>query len=241
MQSFKIALGFLTLFGWPQRAAASPQELGRASPYFPLVGLFLGLILALLDRLLDPYLASEILAVLLVAFLVLMSRGVHLMAMGGLFEGLESAAGAERDKPAGRGGATIFAFVAVMMVVVLKISSIEVIGEFRAQTLILTPLMGRWAMVLSAYGADWSDGGMERMWGEHVRGRHLFWATGATLALAVAIGGRIGLWTALWVSLFTLGCKAALQRRLGGLPPGSLGAAVELNEALALVLFASLS
>ena len=62
MKSAFTAFKFLTVASRFDRTPLSPQQLGAAIPYFPLVGIFLGFVLVLLNRLFDPHLESEILA-----------------------------------------------------------------------------------------------------------------------------------------------------------------------------------
>jgi len=64
MKSALAAFKFLTLARRFDQAQVSPQQVGAAIAYFPLVGIFLGLVLVLLNRWLDPHLESEILGVL---------------------------------------------------------------------------------------------------------------------------------------------------------------------------------
>ena len=82
MRSFWTALKFLTAFPWPRKLSPTAQEIGRSTPFFPLVGFGLGLILALLNRILEPYLESEILGVVLVVVLILATRAQELEAQG---------------------------------------------------------------------------------------------------------------------------------------------------------------
>lgn len=237
MRCFWTAVKFLTAFPWPKSFTLAPQEIGQATPFFPLVGFLLGLILVLLNWLLEPYLESEILGVVLVAFLILLTRAGHLEGLGKSFERVTS--GASEEKTIGdRVG--IFGLLAILMVVMLKFRAIEVMGEMRSQGLLLAPTLSRWSMVILAYSSRPIQEGMGRSIVNQVSGRHLAWATIFALFLALLFASRLGLWIALWVSLLTLVSGLFLRRRSGGISGDDGGAIGEICEAFVLVLFASL-
>ena len=238
MNALFAALKYLTIFPWPRRVPAA--DLGRASSLFPLVGLFLGLILLFFNWLLDPYLSSEILSVLLVTLLIVMTRAVHITGLRETFDGLEIAGERKAGSAAAREDRLrIFGLLAVVIVVALKFRAIEVMGEARNQGLLLAPVLGRWSMVVLAYGSSSQREGAGRILSEEVRGLHLFIATAISLALVAALSGRAGFWIALWVSLVALVGRSTLHRRLGGVAEDNFGAIEELTEAIALTLFAS--
>lgn len=240
MGSFWTALKLLTIFPWPKADTGSVEKIGRSAPFFPVVGFCLGLILVLLNKLLEPYLASEILSVVLVTSLILMTRALHLDGLGDTFDGLGAKGGREDAfKAIGDSRIGIFGLLAVLVVIVLKFRAIEVMGEARNQGLLLAPVLGRWAMVVLAYGSESAHEGLGQIMVEHVRGRHLFIATAMTLTFVVVLTGRLGLWIALWISVFTLLSRNFLHRRLGGVTGDTFGAVGEMAETFALVFFAS--
>ena len=241
MRSFWTALKFLTAFPWPRKLSPTAQEIGRSTPFFPLVGFGLGLILALLNRVLEPYLESEILGVVLVVVLILATRAQELEALGESFDTIRSGAVREVTNKGGRRGQLgIFGILAVLVVVTLKFRAIEVMGEVRNQGLLLAPVFGRWSMVILAYGSSpkWEEAGEVML--DSVRGSHLFWATTLTLPLVILFSAGLGLWIALWVSLLPLVAGLYLHRRFGGLSGDNLRALGEIAEAFAMVLFALL-
>ncbi|MBI1994483.1 MAG: adenosylcobinamide-GDP ribazoletransferase [Deltaproteobacteria bacterium] len=228
MRSFVVALRFLTLFPWPGKPLLS-HEIGRSSPFFPVVGFFVGLILVLLNRLLEPYLESEILGIVLVAVLVVVTRAQHLQGLKVTFDEISFRVRREGGKS---GAPEVFGFLAVAVAFLLESRAIEVMGEVRSQGLLLAPVLGFWSVVI-----------LEQKIAavlDRVRGVHLFWATAMTLPLVIGFSGGVGLWITLWVSLLTLAAGSYLRRRQGGVTGDSFGAVAELSEALAMVLYASL-
>ncbi len=241
MKRFWTALKFLTIFPWPRPITAGPGEVARSTPFFPVVGFCLGLILAFLNQILDPYVASEILSVVLVTVMILITRATQLSGLGKTFDSLNPD-GNRRDtiQPTGNNRVGFLGFLAVLIVIAFKVRAIEVMGEVRSQGLLLAPVLGHWAMTILAYGSKSTRKEIDDIAVAEVQGRHILLATAVTLALVAIFSGRQGLWIALWISFLTILIRTYLHRRQGGLTRNSLGAASELNEALALVLFASL-
>lgn len=238
MRSLLVALQFLTVFPWPQQTNPSPEEIGKSSFLFPVVGFCLGLLLVLSNWLLEPHLPSGILSLVLVTLLILMTRGLHLDGLGDTFDGLGAKGGRENALKAMADSRTgIFGLLAVVVVLAFKFRAVELITEERWQALLLAPLLGRWAMVVLAYGSDSARQGLGQMMVEHVGGWNLFLATAITLVLVLGLSGRTGLWVVLWISFLTAGSRRYFHRRLGGVTGDTFGAVGELSETLALVLF----
>ncbi len=241
MSIFLTALKFLTVFPWPRQMPTTPAEIGRSAPFFPLVGLCLGLVLTLLNQLLAPHLPGKILSVFLVTLMILMTRALHLDGLGDTFDGLGAKGG--RDKilqVMGDSRIGTFGLLAVVVVILFKVGSLEVLGEKRNQALLLAPVLGRWAMVGLACGSLSAREGMGRIMVEHVKGRHLLLATGLTLVVVLPLAGVTGLGIALGVSLFTWMSRSYLHSRLGGVTGDTFGAVGEISETFSMVIFASI-
>ena len=241
MFSFLTAVRFLTAIPWPRGKEATPEEVAKSASFFPVVGLFSGLILVLVDRLLDPYLASEVLSVVLVTILILITRAMDLDGLAETWDRLGGRVGVEASQRSERGRCLgVCGLLAVIVTVALKFRAIEVMGEARSPGLLLAPVLGRWAMVVAAYGSASARQEGERILVEHVRSAQLALATTFALIGVALLARRLGLWIALWVSLLALVSRRYLHRRLGGVGGADLRAVGEASEALALVLFASL-
>lgn len=235
MQTLSAAFKYLTLWHFFATIPPNCETIGRAAKYFPLVGLVLGLMLALANYLLAPHLHSEILSVTLIGFLIVLTGGRHL-------EGLKQTFGAFDTRTPGAKGQAYesLAVAAIVFVILLKTAAVESIDEKLTLSLLLAPLLARWALVTFLYGDHSQFGEIPKLIAEQVTFSQLFAGTAATLALSVYFLGRKGLWIALIVSLFGLLIRALLHRRDGVLTYASLGAVVELSEALSLILLATL-
>ncbi len=222
------------LIGAADEIDQAPSHIGALR--FPLVGLVLGLLLMIINRALEPYLPSEILAVALLAILLLATGCRHMAGTQETFDSLWS-----RRMLDGTTQKQQFpGLLAVLMVALLKVQSIEVGGESRALSLLLTPLLARWSLILFLFGSTTAADDTSRRIAENVRPWHLIVATVISLVIALLIAGVQALWVSLSLSIFALLARNYLNRREGGISPASCGALIELSESLSFALFASL-
>jgi adenosylcobinamide-GDP ribazoletransferase len=239
VRSLLIALQFLTVFPWLRSIAPSAEEIGRSTAFFPLVGFFLGGILASINWLLAAYAPPEILSVTLVALLALLTRGLHLDGLADTFDGL--GAGGDREhvfKVMNDSHPGVFGLLAIVLVIAFKLRAIAFMSGGRWQALLLAPVVGRWSMVVLGYQSQPAWEGLGKVIVQHMRGQDLVLATAISLIVVALLSGRTGLWIMLCVSLFAIGSKKYLHKRLGGVTGDTFGAVGELSEASALVFFA---
>ncbi len=236
MKSIWAALQFLTIARRFRKVEMSASEIGRAIFYFPLVGLVLGLILAGLNEALEPYLESEILGTVHVTILILITGAVHLEETKKTFERLSIGSQAERAAGSSQG---IYGLLALLLIVLFKVRAIEVIGETRSLSLLLTPVLARWAPLMLLYGGS-SAGNDSASMTAQLRSWQFAVSTALTLTAAAYFAGTAGLWVGLSLSLLALFARMLVHRRSGGLGRDDLGLLIELSETLAFVLFASL-
>jgi len=235
MKCLIAAFQYLTIWGRLSRTPTSVETIGKAAIYFPLVGLCLGLLLALLNYGLAVYVDGEILSVLLIAVLVITTGGTHIEGAMMTFQGFRT----ERSSPT-PSHANFWGFVAIFFLLSFKISAIDVIDDKIAMSLLLTPVFGRWTLVLFIYGYHDRCEEIPRRIAQHVRFWHLLVTTLATLGAAVYLLGRKGLWIGLVLSIMTLLIRSLLHRHHSVLTHENFGAMVELSETLSLLLLASL-
>jgi adenosylcobinamide-GDP ribazoletransferase len=237
MKSALAAFKFLTFAYRVDAASTSPEQIGKGAALFPLVGLVLGLVLALLNRLLEPYLESEILGVVLITVLILITGAIHLEGTQQTFDRLPAGMHSEQSgKPLIR----IYGILSLLIIVLFKVRAVEVIGETRTLSLLVTPVLARWSAVIFLYGSSSVTDESARIIAENTRGWQLLSATIVTLTFAIFMVGRAALWIGLCLSLLALLSRTYLHRRTNGITCNQLGALIELSETLSLVLFASI-
>ena len=236
MQNALAAFKFLVLGDRFTSNQFSSERVGLGTPYFPLVGLVLGVVLVIFNRVLEPYLESEILAVVLITLLIVMTRAAHLAETQKIFDvpfGTPSKTAADRS-------VGIYGLLAILLIVLFKIRSIEVIGETRGLSLLLTPVFARWSLVIFLYGSTSPTDDLARHITENVRAWHLVVATAVTLGIAIFLVGSMGLWIGLCLSLFALLSRGYLHRRGVDFTCNHFGAVIELSETLSFALYAAL-
>jgi len=191
------------------------------------------LLLAFLNYGLGLYLASEILSIVLIAFLLLATGATHLESTKSTFDAMA-------PKAAPATNSHILGFIAIVFVILFKTGAIDVMDERLAVSLLLTPVAARWALVIFIYGYHDRCEETPRVIAENVKFWHLLAATLFTLGLAVYLLGRKGLWLGLALSVFALLSRSLLHRRHAALTQDTFGAVIEWSEALSLILLASL-
>jgi cobalamin synthase len=234
MLNFSAAFRFLTLAGDASKPDA--RRAGLSAFCFLLAGVLLGLVLVAVNRVVAPYLSTEILALVLVTILILATGGHHLAGTQETFNTLPKITSPTNSGDHGH----IHGLLAVLLVVFFKIHSIEAIGESRAFSLLLTPLLARWSLVLFLFGSTTVADDAVRRVAENMRSWHLVVATVMSLGFGFYIAGAPALWVALCLSLFALLARSYLHRREGGISLANCGALIEISEALSFAMFASL-
>jgi adenosylcobinamide-GDP ribazoletransferase len=242
------ALSFLTRLPLPassRRQSAQMRGPAEAVATFPLAGLVLGALLVGLDRLLSltafPLATRNI---LLVVALVALTGGLHLDGLMDTCDGLIGGHGAEqrlaimRDSRVGSYGA-----LGGVCVVLLKVGTLGAVPVgARTPALLLTPMLGRWSLVLAAaLFPPARRSGLGAAFRTGVTPPRLAVAA-ATCAVAACVLGRVagtlalvGTCAATWL----LG--RAITARIAGLTGDTYGAIAEVTEVVApffLALFA---
>jgi adenosylcobinamide-GDP ribazoletransferase len=243
VKGFIVALEFLTIFGRPAaRREVSPQEIGESAAFFPIVGLLLGVILVSCNRLLEDHVPAPVLGTMLVTLMMLMTRGFHLDGLADTFDGLGAKGGrAEAHRAMRDSSSGVFGLLALVVVVFLKCRCLEIMGDGRAEALLLSPMLGRWAMVLLAYRAHSPRDGLGRMVVRAMKARHFAFAAITAAAAAWIISGISGLYVTLAASALAGAMRSCFHRRFGGVTGDTCGAVEEMTETLSLAVLASLS
>ncbi|WP_406697192.1 adenosylcobinamide-GDP ribazoletransferase [Singulisphaera sp. Ch08] len=179
---------------------------------------------------------------MLIAFLAILTGGLHLDGVADTFDGLFLWGGAERrlavmrDPHIGSHGVSAIALVLLGKYAVLS----DLNGPDRAMALLGAVTVSRTLILVSAGMACYArPQGTGRLMIEATTRRDALMSTLAVFALSGAVAG----WTGLIASLGALSLAFTLTRlaakRLGGITGDILGATVELGELTYLVMFAA--
>jgi len=215
--------------------------------YYPVVGLLIGLILAGLSWLLGLFLPSAVVNVLLIVALVMISGALHLDGFVDTCDGIGGHKTPEERwqvmHDSRVGGFGIIGACCLLLVKYISLNSVP--QPLLMMTLVLMPVISRWAMVYAifAYPSARPSGlGKERK--QATDWPRFIMATLITLALAIGLARLANItyfylagpaiMLGIWVIVIALG--AYFKRRFSGLTGDTYGAINEVAEVCVLIL-----
>ncbi len=236
---FLAALSFLTVIPLPRRREVSPEQVGRSIGYFPVVGIIIGLILAGLYWLLRLVLPSAVVSGLLLVCLVVLTGGLHLDGFVDTCDGIAGHKTPEarwqvmRDSRAGA-----FGIVGVCCLLIVKYVSLNSVPDsLMMMTLVLMPVVSRWAMVYAVFAYPYArPSGLGKVFKQAASRRRLAIATLVALAVAIPWFRLAGLVIMLGVWVIVASMAAYLKRKFSGLTGDTYGAINEVAEVGVLIL-----
>ncbi len=151
--SFLTALQFLTSIPILIKKDLSPIQIGRATTWFPVVGLLIGVTLAFLDWVLLYILPPEVVNLLLIIALTIITGALHLDGLADTCDGIAGHKPIEerwkvmRDSRIGAFGVAGIILVLLAKYILLN----EIPSGWMLPTLIFMPIVSRWAMVYAIF------------------------------------------------------------------------------------------
>jgi len=249
---FLAALGFLTIIPLPWRREVSLEEVGRSIGYFPVVGIIIGLILAGLNWLLGLLLPSIVVNALLIVFMVVISGALHLDGFVDTCDGIAGHKTVEerwRVMHDSRAGA--FGIVGVFLLLLVKYVSLSSVPEnLLMVTLVLMPVVSRWAMVYTVFAYPYArPAGLGKIFKQGASWQRFTTATVITLAVAIGLArlanityfylAGLAIMLAIWVIVVAM--ATYLKRKFAGLTGDTYGAINEVAEVCVLILICLLA
>jgi len=244
---FLAALSFLTIIPLPWRREVSPEQVGRSIGYFPVVGIIVGLILAGLYWLLGLILPSAIVNGLLLVCLVVLTGGLHLDGFVDTCDGIaghKTSEARRRVMHDARAGA--FGVVGVFLLLLVKYISLNSVPEsLMMATLVLMPVVSRWAMVYAVFAYPYArPSGLGKVLKQGISWQRFTIATVITLAVAIGLARWAGIayfylpgfviMLGVWVIVMAM--AVYLKRKFSGLTGDTYGAINEVAEVSVLIL-----
>jgi adenosylcobinamide-GDP ribazoletransferase len=237
---FLAAWQFLTSL--PVRRGFTPEQLGRATAWFPLVGLLLGVMLAVFYWLLDFILPPEVSTALVIIALVALTGALHLDGLADTCDGLagyrtrEERLAVMRDSRTGAFG--VVGIVLILLAEYVCLNSIP--SEFTIQALVFMPVVSRWAMVYAVFAFPYArPEGLGTAYKNATRWPQFTLATVITIFIAVLMYPIFSIMALLLIpSIWIITTVVAfyLKHKLGGLTGDCYGAINEVAEVAALLL-----
>ena len=211
------AVGLLTVLPLcrPDRTSAA---FGRATLFFPLVGLLMGALLVGLNAVLAGRVPSWLVAILLVAV-------------------WEAASGAALIRALSQGDAGALAVSGYVAVLLAKIGGVAFAAGARPAAVLFAPTLARWGMVVLAVGARDAEA-PRRKFNSAITFREFALTSVFTFAVVFALAEAVGVVVVLCTAAGTLGLRLLSHRWLGGVSSRFLLASAQGIETLVVVLFA---
>ncbi|MFC1897408.1 adenosylcobinamide-GDP ribazoletransferase [Chloroflexota bacterium] len=249
---FLAALKFLTIIPLSRRCETSPEELGGSVGYFPVIGLIIGLILAGLNWLLSLFLPSAVVNALLIVSMVVISGALHLDGFVDTCDGIAGHKTVEdrwRVMHDSRAGA--FGIVGVFLLLLVKYVSLNSVpGNLIMVTLVLMPIVSRWAMVYIVFAYPYAmPTGLGKIFKQGANWQRFTIATIITLVAAIGLarlanityfylaGPAIVL--VIWIIVTAM--AGYFKRKFAGLTGDTYGAINEVVEVCVLILICLLA
>lgn len=242
MNNFLLAVRFLTSIPLKTEETIESAQLARAIIYFPLVGLLLGFILAGLNSLFTFLAFNPLLnSVIVVITLIVLTGALHLDGLADTFDSLFSGRSKEdilkimRDPHIGAIG--VLSLVSVVFIKVAILSSLDLNAKNIA--LIFMCVLSRWSLILPIYLFSYArkEGKAKGFFG-NLSLSTLILSALVVLLFVCLIWNWKGLFVFTLVFISTYFFSNYTNRTIGGVTGDTLGAQLELNEAL--ILFACL-
>ncbi|KKK54005.1 hypothetical protein LCGC14_3089080, partial [marine sediment metagenome] len=236
---FLAALKFLTIIPLPWQRKVSPEELGRSIGYFPLVGIIIGLILVGLNWLLSPLLPSAVVNALLIISLVVISGALHL---DGFVDTCDGIAGhktpEERWQVMSDSRVGGFGIIGVVLLLLVKYVALDnVPPALLMLTLVLMPMIGRWAMVYAIFAYPYAKpSGLGVVVKQGTRWPRFLMATLIALVVAYVLAQLMGVATMLGIWIIAMVMAGYMKRKFSGLTGDTYGAINEVAEVCVLIL-----
>ncbi len=236
---FLTALGFLTIIPLPWRREVNLEEVGHSTGYFPVIGLIIGLILAGLNWLFSLFLPSAVVNGLLIVSIAVISGALHLDGFVDTCDGIAGHKTVEdrwRVMHDSRAGA--FGIVGVVLLLLVKYVSLNSVPEnLLMVTLVLMPVVSRWAMVYTVFAYPYArPAGLGKIFKQEASWQRFAAATLIALAVAAILAGLAGLVIMISVWGIVVGMATYLKHKFSGLTGDTYGAINEVTEVCVLIL-----
>ena len=253
---FFLALSFLTTLPLPSlipKQEAKVREdinadLSKSSIFFPLIGFLLGIILFIFNKFLEyTDMLPQLSVGLILALWVLLSGGLHLEGLADMVDGFSGGASKGEIlrimKDGSVGAKGTISLILILLLKYLLLYSLT--GAVKGKALLLSPMLGRWAMVLMGYFGKpaSSDNTLSRLFTQYLEKKELLVATFFTACLVLFILSVRFIFSGLLL-WFSIGVLVAFllvfsNKKIEGICGDIIGAANELAE-LAVLFFSLL-
>jgi adenosylcobinamide-GDP ribazoletransferase len=240
MNSFFLALRFLTIIPLGKGREIDDDSVVLAGKYYPVVGLIIGGLSWSFYYVAHHFFPLSVSAGLLLIFWVIMTGALHLDGLADSLDGLYGGTNREESlaimKDVHLGAMGVIGLVLILGIKYLLLREI-ISFPSRWLWIILIPAISRWTPIFLAFFFRYArpGGGLGEILVAGTGKKELFWATLLAGVPVLALSGTFGLGLILVVLVWSLLCGWYCQRRLGGVTGDILGAVIETSEVWAML------
>jgi adenosylcobinamide-GDP ribazoletransferase len=237
LRSLRIALGLMTTLPVGLPDAWSPGDGGRASIWYPFVGLGIGAITWLSWKAAISVFPSGVAGVLTLIVWVALTGGLHLDGLADCCDGLLASRSIERRMEIMKDPHTgAFGVIGLVLVLMLKAAGLASLLPGSGLGILLAMSLARWCILPAGLLPQARPSGMGADFALGFRRSFIFWGALIPLAIALLLGMR-----GLLSLLAGLGAAASVlwlaKSRIGGVTGDVFGMMVEIVEAVVLAAF----
>jgi len=240
LHSFYIALSFLTRIPTPIKGDVTQPQIGQSIVFYPLVGALIGLIFFLLTEFIlffSTDFSSEVFAVILLIVWVLITGGLHL---DGLADSADAWIGGlnDRDRTLEIMKDPYCGPIAVAVIVLLLLLKWTALSQLlktdHSAFLIVVPMLSRSIIIVLFMSTIYvRDAGLGSAFLDYMPNENILLPGLLMSAVSYLIFGS--LFSLILVALVVIVLRSMMIKRIGGMTGDTLGATVEITEAVALL------
>jgi len=211
---------------------------GRATLFFPAVGLFLGVLLAALAWGAGFLFPAVVKTSLLVVGMVVLTGGMHLDGFMDSIDGLFSGRARERKLEIMRDSRVgAFGVIGVICLLLLKYNLLlELPDDVLTKALLVLPVLSRWGMAIAVIAFPYArPDGLGKVYAVQSGPKELVGATIITVFAVILVLGLQGAWLIALAASTTWLVGKKIVKELGGLTGDTYGFINELLEVVLLV------
>jgi adenosylcobinamide-GDP ribazoletransferase len=239
MRSLRIAFGLLTTLPFKLPNDWSAGDSGRASVWYPFVGLIIGVLTWLTWKVTMFLFPSLIASVIALVVWVALSGGLHLDGLADCFDGLFVSTPVERrleimkDPHVGA-----FGVIGLILVLFLKAVALASLTSASSLGILFAASLARWCILPAGLFPLARPSGMGADFASGLRRSFIVWGAMIPLAIILSLGahGIISLCIGLIATAFVLRLATS---RIGGVTGDVFGMIVEIVETVVLLTFAA--
>jgi len=239
MRSLRVAFGLLTTLPFRLPDDWSAGDSGRASVWYPFVGLVIGALTWLTWKAMMFFLPPLVAGVVTLVIWVVLTGGLHLDGLADYCDGLFASVSIERrleimKDP--RMGA--FGVIGLILVLFLKAVAFASLTSATSFGILLAASLARWCILPAALLPLARPSGMGADFASGFRRSFIMWGAIIPLVIAIVLGARgiLSIAVGLIATTFVLWLT---KSRIGGVTGDVFGMVIEVVETIVLLTFAA--